>query len=302
MSQARNRWMLYLVLGFVAVAFIGASVAPLIAAFNNEQSSNEDTAAIKNTPKTSSPAAAQISRLKKDVQFYERLSQEEPENTAALKRLIEARLQLLSLKQGDIKAVIKDLENLVKQAPEQAEYAVLLGQAKQQVGDKEGAAKAFRSALQTKPGDSKVLEAYVSLLLQQKRPQQAISLLKDNLSTATKANKLESGSIDVTAVQTLLGSVYAKEKRYREAIAAFDAAIEDDKQDFRPVMAKALLLKQQGKLDEAKPLFTKAEQLAPAKYKDEINRQANSTPIPTPTPTPTASTVETPSPESTPQE
>ncbi len=294
MSQARNRWMLYSVLGFVAVAFIGVSFAPLIAAFNNGQSSNEETATVRNTLKTSSPAAAQISKLTKDVQFYQRLSQEEPENTAALKRLIEARLQLLSLKQGDIKAVIEDLEKLVKKTPEQAEYAVLLGQAKQQVGDKEGAAKAFRSALKTKPGDSKVLEAYVSLLLQQKRPQQAISLLKDNLSTAAKANKFEPGSIDVTTVQTLLGSVYAKENRYGEAIAAFDVAIKNDKQDFRPVMAKALLLKQQGKVDEAKPLFTKAAELAPAKYKDEINRQANSTP----TPTPKASTTETETPSS----
>ncbi len=298
MSQARNRWMLYSVLGFVAVAFIGVSFAPLIAAFNNGQSSNEETATVRNTLKTSSPAAAQISKLTKDVQFYQRLSQEEPENTAALKRLIEARLQLLSLKQGDIKAVIEDLEKLVKKTPEQAEYAVLLGQAKQQVGDKEGAAKAFRSALKTKPGDSKVIEAYVSLLLQQKRPQQAISLLKDNLSTAAKANKFEPGSIDVTAVQTLLGSVYAKENRYGEAIAAFDIAIKNDKQDFRPVMAKALLLKQQGKVDEAKPLFTKAAELAPAKYKDEINRQANSTP----TPTPKASTTETPSSKSTSKE
>ena len=186
----------------------------------------------------------------------------------------------------------------MKKAPERAEYAVLLGQAKQQVGDKEGAAKAFRSALKTKPGDSKVLEAYVSLLLQQKRPQQAISLLKDNLSTAAKANKVQPGSIDVTAVQTLLGSVYAKENRYGEAIAAFDIAIKNDKQDFRPVMAKALLLKQQGKVDEAKPLFTKATELAPAKYKDEINRQANSTPKPTPT----ASTTETPSSKNTPKE
>ena len=289
MSQARNRWMVFLVLGLAGVGLLGASVAPLIAAFNNGQSSNEETAAVRNTLKTSSPAAAQISKLTKDVQFYQRLSQEEPENTAALKRLIEARLQLLSLKQGDIKAVIEDLEKLVKKAPERAEYAVLLGQAKQQVGDKEGAAKAFRSALKTKPGDSKVLEAYVSLLLQQKRPQQAISLLKDNLSTAAKANKVQPGSIDVTAVQTLLGSVYAKENRYGEAIAAFDIAIKNDKQDFRPVMAKALLLKQQGKVDEAKPLFTKAAELAPAKYKDEINRQANRTP----TPNPTASTTET---------
>lgn len=298
MSQARNRWMVFLVLGLAGVGLLGASIAPLIAAFNNEQSSNEETAAVRNTLKTSSPAAAQISKLTKDVQFYQRLSQEEPENTAALKRLIEARLQLLSLKQGDIKAVIEDLEKLVKKAPEREEYAVLLGQAKQQVGDKEGAAKAFRSALKTKPGDSKVLEAYVSLLLQQKRPQQAISLLKDNLSTAAKANKVQPGSIDVTAVQTLLGSVYAKENRYGEAIAAFDIAIKNDKQDFRPVMAKALLLKQQGKADEAKPLFTKAAELAPAKYKDEINRQANSTP----SPTPTASTTEKPSPKNTPKE
>lgn len=298
MSQARNRWMVFLVLGLAGVGLIGASVAPLIAAFNNGQSANEETATANNTRRTSSPAAAQISKLKKDVQFYQRLSQEEPESTAALKRLIEARLQLLSLKQGDIKAVIEDLEKLVNKAPEQAEYAVLLGQAKQQVGDKEGAAKAFRSALKAKPGDSKVLEAYVSLLLQQKRPQQAISLLKDNLSTAAKANKVEPGSLDVTAVQTLLGSVYAKEKRYGEAIAAFDIAIENDKQDFRPVMAKALLLKQQNKIDEAKPLFAKATKLAPAKYKDEINRQANSTP----SPTPTASPPRTASPESAPGE
>ena len=301
MSQARNRWIVYLVLGFVAVAFIGVSVAPLIAGFYNGQSSNEDTAAVRNTVKTSSPAAEQqISQLKKDVQFYKRLSQEEPESTAALKRLIQARLQLLSLKQGDIKAVIEDLEKLVNKAPEQAEYAVLLGQAKQQVGDKEGAAKAFRTALQTKPGDSKLLEAYVNLLLQQKRPQQAISLLKDNLSTASKANKVEPGSIDVTAVQTLLGSVYASEKRYSEAIAAFDAAITNDKQDFRPVMAKALLFKQQGKLDEAKPLFAKAADLAPAKYKDGINREANSTP--TPTTTPTASAAQTPPADNAPKE
>ena len=299
MSQARNRWILSLVLAFAAISFIGASVAPLIAAFNDQQSSNEDNATVSNTSKTSSPAAAQISKLKKDVQFYERLSQEEPESTAALKRLIEARLQLLSLKQGDIKAVIEDLEKLVKKAPEQTEYAVLLGQAKQQVGDKEGAAKAFRSSLQAKPGDSKALEAYVSLLLQQKRPQQAISLLKDNLSTAAKANKVEPGSIDVTAVQTLLGSVYGKQKQYGEAIVAFDAAIKNDPQDFRPVMAKALLLKQQGKLDQAKPLFTKAADLAPAQYKDEINRQANSTP--TPTPTPTASGAQTPSASGAPQ-
>ncbi len=41
-------------------------------------------------------------------------------------------------------------------------------------------------------------------------------------------------------------------------------------QDFRPVLAKAILLKEQGKINEAKPLFDSALTLAPAQYKDEI--------------------------------
>ena len=112
------------------------------------------------------------------------------------------------------------------------------------------------------------------LLLEQKRPEAAIGLLEDTLSKATQANKIEPGSVDIVAVQVLLGNVRASQKRYGQALAAYDMAIKNNKQDFRPVLAKAMLLKEQGKIDEAKPLFTTAATLAPAQYKDEINKQA----------------------------
>jgi hypothetical protein len=46
------------------------------------------------------------------------------------------------------------------------------------------------------------------------------------------------------------------------------------------VFYKASVLKEQGKLDEAKPLFDKAANLAPAQFKDQINREANPAPSP----------------------
>ena len=291
MSQSRNRWIINVVLMFAAFAFIGVSMFPLIAAFNSRESDNSQTAnnqVVTNNNDTPS-SAQQISKLQKDLQFYERLSQDEPNNDVALKKLIETRLQLLSLKQGDIKTVIQDLEKLVKLSPQTPKYAVLLGQAKQQIGAFEEAAQTFRSSLEANPGNTDLVEAMVSLQLQQKRPEAAISLIKDTLSTANKSNNVQpSTSVDVTALQTLLGNVYAREKRYGEAIAAYDTAIQKDTKDFRPVLAKAMLLKEQGKTDEAKPLFTKASSLAPAQSKDEINRLANSTPTPTPTPSPEA--------------
>jgi tetratricopeptide (TPR) repeat protein len=91
-----------------------------------------------------------------------------------------------------------------------------------------------------------------------------------------------------------LGGVYANQKRYSEAIAVYDESIKANKQDFRPVLAKALVLKEQGKTAEAKPLFTTAVSLAPAQYKDQVERLAADTPTPAPTSSPSASQSSTP--------
>ncbi|MBK1985970.1 Tfp pilus assembly protein PilF [Sphaerospermopsis aphanizomenoides BCCUSP55] len=297
MSQPRNRWIIQVVLVLAVAAFIGVSVIPIFGALNNPQSVSENTT----SNPSSSPTSNQKSQIADEVRGYELVLQREPENQTALKGLVQARLQLLSqkgrgeVKPADIQGVIEPLEKLAKLNPQQSEYAVLLAQAKQQIGDNEGAAQTYRSILATKPGDLKALQGMVNLQLSQERPEAAIGLLQDTLSAAAQANTIQPGSVDVVAVQVLLGSVYAYQKKDVEAISIYEQAIKKDTQDFRPVLAKAMLLKEQGKVDEAKPLFESAIALAPAQYKDEINKAAG-----IPTPTPSASPSTSPSPESTP--
>jgi tetratricopeptide (TPR) repeat protein len=284
-SQPRS-WIVKVVLALAVLAFVGISMVPLISAFNNNTQPPT-----QNNPSAGGnlPSPDQKSKLQDEARGYQLVLQREPENQTALKGLLQARLELLSIKEGDIQGVIEPLEKLAKLNPEQTEYAVLLAQAKQQLGDKEGAAQAYRSILTTKPGDLKALQGMVSLLLSQQRPEAAIGLLQDTLSAAPQANTNQPGSVDTVAVQVLLGTVHASQKRYPQALSAYDQAIKKDSKDFRPVLAKAMLLKQQGKVTEAKPLFNSALALAPAQYKDEINKAAAASPTPTPvvSPTPT---------------
>jgi tetratricopeptide (TPR) repeat protein len=152
------------------------------------------------------------------------------------------------------------------------EYSVLLAQAKQQLNDPEGAAQAYRGILQSKPGDLNALAGLSDLLIKQQRPEAAIGLLQDTIKQAPTANKTQPNSIDTTAVQVLLGKVFASQKRYDDAFTTFDQASKGNANDFQPVLYKALVLKEQGKNDEAKPLFDKAVSLAPAQFKDQITR------------------------------
>ncbi|WP_341526442.1 tetratricopeptide repeat protein [Nostoc sp. UHCC 0302] len=295
MSQTSNRWIVKVVLALAVLAFVGVSVIPIIGAFNNTPPSNQNVASSRG----SLTSSEQKSKLEDAVRGYELVLQREPENQTALKGVLQARLQLLSQKgkgevqPADIQAVIEPLEKLAKLNPENSEYGVLLAQAKQQIGDKEGAAQAYRSILATKPGDLNALQGMVGLLLSQQRPEAAIGLLQDTLTNAAQANKIQPGSVDAIAVQVLLGSVHASQKRYAQATSVYDQAIEKDPKDFRPVFAKAMLLKQQGKDTEAKPVFDKASALAPAQYKDEINKTATA-PLPGTPAVPTAPAAETP--------
>ena len=282
MSKGGNRWFVKIVLILAVIALVGASMFPIIAAFNDSQQSGNTASGTRNS------ASNQKLRLEDTARGYELVLQREPENQTALRGLLEARLQLLDLGEGEVKGIIPPLEKLSKLNPEETRYSVLLAQTKQKTGDNEGAAQVYRNVLETKPGDLFALQGMVALLLDQKRPEAAIGLLQESLNKAEKANKIEPNSFDTTAVQLLLGNVYAKEKRYAQALSTYDKLIKNQPKDFRPVLSKAMVLKDQGKTEEAKPLFEKAASLAPAQYKDEINKQAT-TPTPIPTPSPEAS-------------
>lgn len=278
MSQSRNSWIVKVLLVFSILAFMAVSALPMI---TNFMESSADGGSAQANGKAADDA---IAKLKDEARGYELVLQREPDNENVLKGLLEARLRLLSLNQGSVNDVIMPLERLVKVNPNQVKYAVLLAQAKEKIGDREEAAKILRTVLETKPGDMDALQSMVTLQLNQQRPEAAIGILQDTLGKAPQANKIQPGSIDTVGVQVLLGNVHASQKRYEKAFEIYDQAAKDDPKDFRPLWAKALVLKEQGKIEEAKPLFSNAAALAPAQFKDEINKTATSTPSPTATP------------------
>lgn len=294
-SQKRSPW-ISVVLVLAVLAFVGFSMIPLLGSVFQE---NQPAAKATATP-TSAGASPKSADLEAQAKGYESVVQREPQNTSALRGLLEVRLKM-----GDIKGAIAPLEQLAKLNPDQTDYAVLLAQAKQKTGDREGAAQTYRTILTSKPGNLNALQGLVGLLIDQNRPEAAIGLLQDTLKTATPINDMKPGSVDIISVQLLLGQVYASQKRFAEALTIYDEAIKANKQDFRPVLAKALILKEQGKIAEAKPLFTTAVSLAPAQYKDQVKQLGADNPVPknlpTASPSNTNSTPATPpSPTSTP--
>jgi len=290
-EKRNNRWFIIIVSGIAAIALIGV---PLAASLSGLSQSTPQAASSPSA--TASPAESQ-KQLEETARGYQAVLQREPTNQTALRGLVDVRIQ-----QRDIKGAIAPLEKLAELNPTEADYGILLAQAKQQNQDREGAAEAYRKILAAQPGNPKALNGLVALLLEQQRPEAAVGVLQDALKTAEEANKIKPDSVDVTAVQMLLGQVYATQSRFDEAIAIFDKAMERDRQDYRPIVGKALVLQDQGKDAEAKPLFVSAEALAPAQFKDRIKQLAAGKPpaIAAPTVSPGASPAPAAAPEGSP--
>jgi tetratricopeptide (TPR) repeat protein len=266
-SEQPNRWILKVVLVIAVASLVGVLAVPFVnAGFTSS------------VQPTSTP---QQEELESQIKGYELVLQREPDNQVALKGLVDSWLKLVTLKlqtnklsREDVALAIPPLERLTRFNPREVRYGVLLAQYKQYVGDREGAAQAYRAILANRPGEQLALQGLVGLLMEQKRPEAAIGLLKDTLKLAPQANQTQPGSVDVISVQLILGQVYELQNRYDEAIAVYDAAIKVAPDDFRPLFGKAIVLSNQGKIEEAKPLFTKAESLASPQYKDQIKQEA----------------------------
>nr|WP_277882053.1 tetratricopeptide repeat protein [Phormidium tenue] len=208
--------------------------------------------------------------LEAQAKGYELVLEREPDNQTALQGLVDARIQL-----GDINGVVGPLEKLVELNPDVPDYAVLLAQTKQQMGDLEGAAQIYRQVLDQQPGNMNALQGLTVLLVQQERPQAAIGLLQDTLKTADQL-QAEGGaaSFDATSVKLLLAQVHVENNSPDQAIALYDETIAAAPEDFRPVLAKALVLREQGDTETAQALFAQATTLAPAQFKDQIGQMA----------------------------
>lgn len=268
----RNRWLINSVLIVAVLAFVGLAIYPAVEAWRDSRSPTA----------TSSPAARQA-ELETQARGFELALEREPNNQTLLRGLVDTRIQM-----GDLKGAIDPIKKLAELNPADSSYTILLAQVLAQTDDREGAAQAYRELLNKRPGDINALQGFVELQLQQDRPQAAIGLLQDTLRSADAVNKAQPGTIDVTSVRLLLGRIYATQERDAEAIAVYDEAIKGDDKDFRPVLAKALMLQAQNKNEEARSLFNQAEALAPAQYKDRIQQLAQGQPSPTASPAPGA--------------
>ncbi|MFZ4665328.1 MAG: tetratricopeptide repeat protein [Prochlorotrichaceae cyanobacterium] len=300
MTEKRRRLLINIFLVISLLSFVGLTIAPLLStALRREEP-------IPTAQPSASPGLPQDQKavLEEQAKSYEVVLQREPENQTALRGLLELRLQL-----QDIPGAIVPLEKLATLNPQDSTYALLLAQAKQQVNDREGAAEAYRKLLSSNPGNLDALQGLVGLLLQQNRPEAALGLLQDTLKLAEQANadtvkgaSPTPNAIDVIAVQLILGQVYAEQGRFDEAIAVYDDIALQDAADFRPLLAKAIVLKTQGKTKEAEPLLESAAALAPSQYKDQINQLLQES-SPSPSSSPSAATPESPSPatESSPE-
>jgi tetratricopeptide (TPR) repeat protein len=270
-SNRRNRWLVNLILIIACLSFAGSMIAlPFASGWQRERAAREEAAS---SPSTAMPGAELTDEQRADLEAqargYELVLEREPDNPTVLRGLLEVRLQL-----GDVQGSIMPLERLAELNPDQTDYTVLLAQAREQVGDREGAAQAYRTILSTQPGNMNALKGLVQLLLQEDRPEAAVGLLEDTLRLADNANQVQPGSVDVASVQLLLGQAYAESGRYDESLAVYDQAAASNPTDFRPLLAKALVLQALGRNDEANPLFDQAESMAPAQYRDQIKQLA----------------------------
>jgi tetratricopeptide (TPR) repeat protein len=205
---------------------------------------------------------------------YQLVLEREPDNSNALRGLLETRLQ-----QGDLPKAIEPLEKLARLNPQQTDYRFLLARTQQQIGDYEGAIASYRVILASYPGDMRALQGFTQLLTSQNRSIEAISAVKDTLDRARKASADPADparAIDTVSVQLLLGKLYLK---------IYDLAEKMDQSDFRPLLGQAIVLKEQGKTTAAAPLFQQALNLAPVAYHEDIKTLAAETTSKTPTET-----------------
>jgi tetratricopeptide (TPR) repeat protein len=253
----RHRWVLNLVVAVSLLALTGFSLFPL---FNLVL---DGGVAVATEPNNLS--ATQTSQIQSQAQGYTQVLKKEPENQVALKGLLNARLQL-----GDIKGSLLPLEKIAALNPQTSDYTVLLAQTKQYLGDREGATASYRTVLSIQPQNINALQGLVSLLLEAKRPEAAMGAVQTALKTTIVG-------VDATPLKLLLAQVYLTQQRNADALGVYDALIEVNKEDFRPVLAKSLVFKQMGNLTEAQSLMTVAVDLAPSEYKDQIKQLAQST-------------------------
>jgi len=250
-SESRPNSIVYAVLILMLVGLATFSVFPIVNAVTAKETSN--TVSLDSQE-----------NLNKQAEGYQLVLEREPDNQTALTGLLEIRLQ-----QGNLQGAISPLESLARLNPDIPEYSILLAQTKQILGDDEGAKTVYKGLLANDPGNLQALQGLVNVLLPLQEADTAIDLIKKTLAK----NNLTGDNL--IGVQLLLGQVYALSDRFDEAIAIYDQMITANAKDFRPVVAKAIVLRDKGEEEKATEFFNQALSLAPIEYQEQIQALGN---------------------------
>jgi tetratricopeptide (TPR) repeat protein len=262
-QRTAKQWAINIVLIIVTLSFLGISIAPLLGGILAPQQT-----ATKATTQTS-----EKDRIKIQIEGFEGVLKREPKNRTALEGLVNLRNEL-----GEIKATVEPLQLLAASYPEIPEYRLALAKTYIRLKDRENAAAEYRKVLTTQPGNLAAIQLLVDLELENKRPEAAIGVLEDAIEKADTANKIQAGSVEKGDLSWILGELYRKQKRYGEAISTYNKLAKANPKDFRPSLGKAQIERTQGDETKAKALFADALKLAPAQFKDDINKIAADSP------------------------
>lgn len=265
MAFKKDSWLVRGVLIVAVLAFVSVPVGMMLS--SNQSRGNASPAA------STAQGADRTTQLEGEIKGYTAVLGREPNNQTALRGIIDAKAEL-----GDLVGTVEPLERLAELNPAVPEYSIILAQTKQQLDDAEGAAQIYRRVLTQVPGNVQALDGLVQLLVSQDRTEAAVGLLRDTLATADQSNELNPGSIDKLSVKLLLGQVFVAQQKYDDALKIYDETIAETKAaspaqpDFRPTLAKALVLQEKGDADAARPLFDAALEMAPVQYKDGVQQ------------------------------
>lgn len=204
-------------------------------------------------------------RLERQVQELRRRHDRGELDAAETQRLLEL---LLGLQRRQEAASL--LEGLADRQPERWPLRLLLAELRRDLNDRPGAERELRQLLARHPDQVEALQLLALLQLETGRGSQAQALVTAALQRARKP-QLQPRALPMGL---LLANVLQRQGQPGQAEAVLVSLASDFPRDPRPLLARALLQQEQGRLAEAQNNLAQARSLSPGKVDGRLDRLA----------------------------
>lgn len=175
----------------------------------------------------------------------DRLKAVSPANSVAV-QVYDARWQLAGSPDNvQLRALLQQLNELVRQAPTRTDLRLALSQVHVQLGDMSAAVQQFREAVRQNPNDIGLLIELARLHIAAKDPTQARMVLQG----------LQQRAPDDPQLRTNLAYIYAEIGDRHQALTLAEAVKAADDPQGRARLLVATLYQQQGRLDDARRIY-----------------------------------------------